>query len=283
MPKSPVAAVPAAPSAEALARFESSLQFETDCWDTHDALARGPRNFVLLDVRSAASFARGHVPGAVHLPAARSSRARMREWPQDTLFVTYCAGPHCNVADARGDSPGGLGRPVKIMIGGVTGWIDEGFELERGDAAAGMIRRAVARDAEPLLALMRELARSRLRRPLRRHRARSRRTRSRARRPGPVRGLRRRVGGRRSLGYAVVVEIPFTFDLRPPCCSRRALRRPRHRAAASPRAVEQARAWPRPGRRPARLDGAAGQRPAQAFYRRAGGPRTPPRSTGNCH
>jgi rhodanese-related sulfurtransferase len=24
-----------------------------------------------------------------------------------------------------------LGRPVKIMSGGITGWLDEGFELER--------------------------------------------------------------------------------------------------------------------------------------------------------
>jgi hypothetical protein len=27
----------------------------------------------------------------------------------------------------------GLGRPVKIMIGGVTGWLDEGFALIEGD------------------------------------------------------------------------------------------------------------------------------------------------------
>ncbi len=26
----------------------------------------------------------------------------------------------------------GLGYPVKMMAGGITGWIDEGFELARG-------------------------------------------------------------------------------------------------------------------------------------------------------
>jgi rhodanese-related sulfurtransferase len=26
-----------------------------------------------------------------------------------------------------------LGRPVKIMAGGVTGWLDEGFTLESSD------------------------------------------------------------------------------------------------------------------------------------------------------
>jgi hypothetical protein len=25
-----------------------------------------------------------------------------------------------------------LGRPVKLMAGGITGWIDEGFELAEG-------------------------------------------------------------------------------------------------------------------------------------------------------
>jgi len=135
MQKSTVAAVPAAASAAALARFESSLQFETDCWDTHDALTNGPRDFVLLDVRSAASYARGHVPGAVHLPGGKIVEGKLRDWPQDTLFVTYCAGPHCNGATRAAIRLAGLGRPVKIMIGGITGWIDEGFALATADVA----------------------------------------------------------------------------------------------------------------------------------------------------
>jgi len=29
-----------------------------------------------------------------------------------------------------------LGRPVKLMAGGITGWLDEGFELERAAEVA---------------------------------------------------------------------------------------------------------------------------------------------------
>lgn len=47
----------------------------------------------------------------------------------DTVFVVYCAGPHCNGADKAAYNLSRLGRPVKIMLGGMTGWIDEGFEL----------------------------------------------------------------------------------------------------------------------------------------------------------
>ena len=135
MQKTPVAAVPAAPSSAALARFESSLQFETDCWDTHASLADGARDFVLLDVRGAASFADGHVPGAIHLPHGKIVEGRMRDWPQDTLFIVYCAGPHCNGATRAAIRLARLGRPVKLMIGGITGWRDEGFALETTEAA----------------------------------------------------------------------------------------------------------------------------------------------------
>ena len=61
----PVTAVPAAESDVAAAHFESSLSFETDCWDTHFALQSEEPGFVLLDVRSPDRFASGHVPGAI--------------------------------------------------------------------------------------------------------------------------------------------------------------------------------------------------------------------------
>ena len=126
---SPVATVPAAPSAQALSHFEDSLRFETDCWDVHHSLTTGQRDFVLLDVRGPEAFARGHVPGALHLPHGKITEGKLREFAADTLFVTYCAGPHCNGATRGAIRLARLGRPAKIMIGGVTGWLDEGFEL----------------------------------------------------------------------------------------------------------------------------------------------------------
>jgi rhodanese-related sulfurtransferase len=132
---SAVIAVPPAPSDLASAHFRAQFAFETDCWDVHDAMARGP-DFVLLDVRSPALFAKGHVPGAINLPHGRIVRSNLAQWPQETVFVTYCAGPHCNGAARGALRLADLGRPVKIMTGGVAGWIDEGFELARTEAAA---------------------------------------------------------------------------------------------------------------------------------------------------
>jgi rhodanese-related sulfurtransferase len=128
---SQVRQVAAADSASAVHRFESAFSYETDCWDVHEALA-GAADFVLLDVRSAEAFARGHIPGAIHIPHAKIIATRMACYAPGTLFVVYCAGPHCNGAQRAALRLARLGLPVKIMIGGITGWIDEGFDLESG-------------------------------------------------------------------------------------------------------------------------------------------------------
>ena len=87
-------------------------------------------DFVLLDVRSPDLFAKGHVAGAINLPHGKIVASKMAQWSDDTVFVTYCAGPHCNGAARGALRLAELGRPVKIMTGGITGWLDEGFTLQ---------------------------------------------------------------------------------------------------------------------------------------------------------
>jgi rhodanese-related sulfurtransferase len=125
----PVTDIPAADSKDALAYFQSPFAFETDCWDVHAAIQGGHTGFVILDVRGPEAFAAGHVPGAVNLPHRRINERNLSAHAADVLFVVYCAGPHCNGADRAAVALARLGRPVKKMIGGVTGWKDEGFDF----------------------------------------------------------------------------------------------------------------------------------------------------------
>ncbi len=124
-----VTQTPAASPEIAVQHFESEFSFETDCWDTHEALAKGEPGFVLIDARSPAMFAQGHVPGAINIPHGKIIASRMSVYAPTTLFVAYCAGPHCNGAARAALRLARLGYPVKIMAGGITGWLDEGFEL----------------------------------------------------------------------------------------------------------------------------------------------------------
>lgn len=125
----PITAVPAADTNSALAYFGSKLRFETDCRDVNESLQQADMDFVLLDVRSPAAYARGHIAGAVNLPHAQISSETLAGYPAETVFVVYCAGPHCNGADRAAVAIAQCRRPVKLMLGGIAGWLDEGFAL----------------------------------------------------------------------------------------------------------------------------------------------------------
>jgi rhodanese-related sulfurtransferase len=127
---SKVTATPPAEPLLAKEHFSRKLTFETDCSDVHEALMSGAKDFVLLDVRSRDAYAKAHVPGAVSLPHWEITSERLAAWPEETMFVTYCAGPQCNGADKGAYKLSMLGRRVKIMIGGVVGWRTEGFPFE---------------------------------------------------------------------------------------------------------------------------------------------------------
>lgn len=142
MRPSTVAQTPAAPSIEATAHFARRLSVETDCADVAKSLRDGATDFVFLHVvGSPEAYSKQHVPGARHLPHGQITAERMAEWPMDTLFVVYCAGPHCNGADRAALRLAELGRPVKLMLGGITGWADEGFAFASGTAPGSLLDR----------------------------------------------------------------------------------------------------------------------------------------------
>jgi rhodanese-related sulfurtransferase len=121
---------PAADPAEAEAHFTRRLAFETDCSDVHDDLALGADGFVVLDVRAAEAYGAGHIPGAVSLPHQTIDERTASLLPRNALFVTYCAGPHCNAATQAAGKLAALGYPVKEMIGGFDYWCRDGYHVE---------------------------------------------------------------------------------------------------------------------------------------------------------
>ena len=126
----PVTETPTAAAPVAAEHFERLLTFETDCWDVNEAMQSESPGFVLLQTNGdRAGFDAGHVPGALFMYHTTITPDTLAGYPSDTLFVVYCAGPHCNAADKAAVRLARMGRPVKKMIGGIRGWLDEGFEL----------------------------------------------------------------------------------------------------------------------------------------------------------
>lgn len=127
-----ISEIPAAAPNVVAEHYARRLAFETDCSDVRQSMTSGNADFVLLDVRGPAMFQEQHIPGALNLPHGKMTARKMAEWPDDTLFVVYCAGPHCNGTDKAAWRLGSLGKRVKVMIGGMTGWADEGYPFEVG-------------------------------------------------------------------------------------------------------------------------------------------------------
>jgi len=121
-----------ASSPAALEHFARKLTFETDCADVYSSFASNTVDFVLLDVRGRQAYSKGHASGAINIPLLTITEDRMKEYSPETVFVVYCTGPHCNGANKAAIRLSQLGRPVKEMIGGATGWVDEGFTLIEG-------------------------------------------------------------------------------------------------------------------------------------------------------
>lgn len=131
--KSLVQSTPPAPSAEANRFFRAKLGYETDCADVYNDLTNEVGEFVVIDVRSPEDYAKSHVPNAINIPTGRITANRMAEYPQDTLFITYCWGPGCNGATKGAIALSELGYPVKEMIGGIEYWEHrEGYPVECG-------------------------------------------------------------------------------------------------------------------------------------------------------
>lgn len=135
--KSQVKTTPAAPADEARAHFQHKLSLETDSADVHFDLAHGIADFVLVDVRSAADYAACHIPGAVNIPHAQITQARIEaHYPPETLFVTYCWGPGCNGSTKGALRFSQLGYAVKELIGGLEYWQREGYPTTSTSANA---------------------------------------------------------------------------------------------------------------------------------------------------
>lgn len=122
--------------------FRAKIQFEIDVMDVADQLPAG--DFVLVDTRRRASWEHGHIPGAVHLPAAEIVTRSSEIIPPGSNVVVYSWGPGCNGSTVAALAFAELQYPVREMLGGIEYWARNGLPVQ---TAAGLIQR----QADPLV------------------------------------------------------------------------------------------------------------------------------------
>lgn len=85
--------------------------------------------FVLVDVREESEWARGHLPGAIHVGKGVIERDIERLVPQpDTPIVLYCGGGYRSALAADALLRMGYSR-VESMDGGYRAWTEAGYAV----------------------------------------------------------------------------------------------------------------------------------------------------------
>jgi rhodanese-related sulfurtransferase len=136
--RSAVTAVPPADPGDAAQHFAARLAYETDPADLAGDVHHGVGDVVVLDVRSAAAYAEGHIAGARHLPYRRIDDKTTADLDRDATYVTYCDGPGCNASTKGALAMARLGFAVKELIGGLEYWRREGNPVETGGRVANL-------------------------------------------------------------------------------------------------------------------------------------------------
>ncbi|MEZ4506843.1 MAG: MBL fold metallo-hydrolase [Thermomicrobiales bacterium] len=85
---------------------------------------------VLIDVREPGEFARGHLVGAINIPQAELA-TRIEELPKDRSVVTVCLSGARSYRSAQFLAQMGF-EHVSSLAGGVSGWLEDGREIEVG-------------------------------------------------------------------------------------------------------------------------------------------------------
>ncbi|MEK7248702.1 MAG: metalloregulator ArsR/SmtB family transcription factor [Chloroflexota bacterium] len=83
----------------------------------------------VLDVRPAAEFESGHVPGAASIPLEELEQ-RLSEIPRDQPVVAYCRGPYCVLAVQAVELLRHHGFAARRMVDGFPEWREDGLPIE---------------------------------------------------------------------------------------------------------------------------------------------------------
>lgn len=108
--------------------FEAKLAAELGPHNVKRLIDSGDRGFVILDVRTADGFRKGHVPGAINIPFEELP-TRLKELPKSQEIISYCWDVTCLLCTKAAYILASKGYTAREMIGGIASWRAAGFPI----------------------------------------------------------------------------------------------------------------------------------------------------------
>src|SRR5262245_27006536 len=112
--------------------FEDKLAFTTGPVELDRWIRTREDNLVLVDVRAAEDFAKGHIPGAINLPKERWQNPQGLS--NNKTNVVYCYTQQCHLAANACVQFATMDYPVMELEGGFAAWKDNELDIEEEPA-----------------------------------------------------------------------------------------------------------------------------------------------------
>ncbi|MFX0210656.1 MAG: rhodanese-like domain-containing protein [Candidatus Hodarchaeota archaeon] len=92
------------------------------------------RSAIIVDARLSSLFEKGHIPGAINLPALRPKDnvlQKILKYPKYTTVVVYCESDNCSDSRSVADLLRSRGmKNVRTFTGGLQKWKQNGLTIE---------------------------------------------------------------------------------------------------------------------------------------------------------
>ena len=118
--------------ARAKAYFEDKLAFTTGPVELDRWIKAHENNLVVVDVRAAEDYDKGHIPGAINLP--KDEWDNPRGLSKDKTNVVYCYTQQCHLAANACARFATKGYPVMELEGGFEAWKANELDIEEQSA-----------------------------------------------------------------------------------------------------------------------------------------------------
>ena len=108
--------------------FADKMAFTTGPVEITHLIAKKD-DVVIIDVREAKDFKKGHVPGAINLPQEKwGTLAGLR---RDTMNIIYCYAQNCHLGAHAAMQFAAKGYSVMEMDGGFESWKENGLKITK--------------------------------------------------------------------------------------------------------------------------------------------------------
>ena len=115
-------------AAKATQFFADKMAFTTGPVEVSHQIGK-KADVVIIDVREAKDFKKGHVPGAINLPQEKwGTLAGLR---RDTMNIIYCYAQNCHMGAHAAMQFAAKGYSVMEMDGGYESWKENGLKIAK--------------------------------------------------------------------------------------------------------------------------------------------------------